>query len=106
MQHNRKRYFIVIPIAILLVLPFIVMLLWNNIVVVIFSVKIITYLQALGLFILCKLLFGNFGFGNKPKPPFAKQFFKEKMMNLSNDEKCKMKEEWEKRNEKTENNLK
>lgn len=96
-MRNRKKYFILIPIAILLVLPFVVMLLWNNILVVLFSIKTINYLQALGLFVLCRILFGSFGFGNRPKPPFAKQFFKEKMMNLTEEEKCRMKEEWEKR---------
>ena len=99
MQNNRKKFFILIPIAILLVLPFIVMLLWNNIVVVLFSIKSISYFQALGLFVLCRILFGSFGFGNRNKPPFAKQFMKDKMMNLTDDEKCRMKDEWKKRNE-------
>lgn len=106
MQNNRKKFFVLIPIAILLVLPFIVMLLWNNIIVVLFGIKTIGYFQALGLFALCRILFGNFGFGNRPKPPFTKQFIKDKMMNLSEDEKCRMKEEWKKRNEKSENTLK
>ncbi len=96
-MRNRKKYFLVIPIAIILVLSFVVMLLWNNILVVLFSTKVISYFQALGLFVLSRILFGNFGFGNRHKPPFAKQFFKEKMMNLTDEEKCKMKEEWEKR---------
>ncbi len=73
------------------------MLLWNNILVALFSIKAINYLQALGLFVLCRILFGSFRFGNKPKQPFTKQFLKNKMMNLTDDEKCKMKEEWEKR---------
>jgi len=97
MRHNSKKYFFLIPIAIVLVLPFIIMLLWNNIVTVVFSIKAIGYLQALGLFVLSRILFGNFGFGNKPKPPFAKQFFKEKLMNLTNEEKSTMMEEWKKR---------
>ena len=106
MQNNKKKYFFLLPIAILLVLPLVVMLLWNNVVISLFSIKAISYLQALGLFILCKILFGSFGFGNKAKPAFAKQFMKEKLMNLSDDEKCKLQKEWEKRNEKNENNLK
>ena len=106
MQHNKKKIFLLIPIAILLILPFIIMLLWNNILVELFSIKIISYFQALGLFVLSRILVGNFCLRNKQKPPLAKQFMKEKMMNLSDDEKCKMKEEWEKRNEKIDNNLK
>ncbi len=106
MQNNRNKFFVLIPIALLLVLPLIVMLLWNNIIVVLFSTKFISYLEALGLFVLCRILFGSFGFSNRPKQPFAKQFIKDKMMNLTDDEKCRMKDEWKKRNEKSENNLK
>lgn len=105
MTYNRKKIFILIPIAILLVLPFMVMLLWNNILVELLSLKTISYLQALGLFVLSRILFGSFGFGNRPKPPYAKQFFKEKLMNLSVDEKLCMKEEWKNRTEKSEKNL-
>ncbi|MFZ1573145.1 MAG: hypothetical protein WAT89_10460 [Candidatus Kapaibacterium sp.] len=105
MTYNRKKIFILIPIAILLVLPFMVMLLWNNILVELLSLKTISYLQALGLFVLSRILFGSFGFGNRPKPTYAKQFFKEKLMNLSVDEKLSMKEEWKNRTEKSEKNL-
>jgi len=38
-----------------------VMLLWNALLPVIFGVKAIGFLQALGLLILCKILFGSFG---------------------------------------------
>jgi len=97
MQHQRKKYFLLIPIALLLVLPLLIMLLWNNIITVLFSIKAIGYFQALGLFVLSRILLGNFGFANKSKPPFVKHFTKENLMNLTSDEKSKMMEEWKKR---------
>lgn len=106
MIHNRKKYFILLPIAFLLVIPIVIMLLWNHTLVVLFGIKTITYVQSLGLFLLSRLLFGRFGFGPRRKPPFGKSAWGEKMMNLSDDEKCRMKEEWKKRNEKTSGDVK
>lgn len=97
MQKNRKKFFIVIPIAMLLVLPLLVMLLWNYIVTDIFSIKAISYGQAFGLLVLCRLLFGRFGFGKGPRPPFARPFFKDKMMNLTDEERSRIRQEWRKR---------
>ena len=106
MLHNRKKIVVFIPIAILLVVPYIIMLLWNNMLTDIISVHAITYMQAIGLFVLCRLLFGRYGFNNGNKPPFSKPFMKERMMHLSEEEKCKMKEEWEKRFQSNEDTVK
>ncbi len=38
-----------------------VMLLWNAVITSIFGLGVITYLQALGLLALCRILFGGFG---------------------------------------------
>lgn len=89
-----KRFLIIIPLLLFCLLPYIIVLLWNNIVIDIFSIKAITYWQALGLFILCRILFGSYSFGKKHKPPF----FKERLMNMSDEEKQRLKEEWKKRN--------
>jgi hypothetical protein len=53
-----------------LALGWFVQLLWNATLVPLFSLPLITYWQAVGLFILGKLIFGGFGHGH-PKPPFA-----------------------------------
>lgn len=44
-------------------LGWVTMLLWNWLMPAIFGLKMITYWQAFGLLVLCKLLFGNFAKG-------------------------------------------
>lgn len=44
-----------------LVFGFVVMSLWNNILPAVTGVKAITFLQALGILVLSKILFGGFG---------------------------------------------
>jgi len=61
-----KGRFIFIPIAaaaFLSVISYIVMQLWNNLLPAIIHVSAITFWQAMGIFILCKILFG-FGKGH------------------------------------------
>jgi hypothetical protein len=63
-SRNQKK-FIFIPFgaaALLALISYIVMLLWNNLLPEILHVNTITFWQALGIFILCKILFG-FGKG-------------------------------------------
>ena len=93
---KKKPIFILIPIALFFAVGGIVMLLWNWLLPVLFGFKAITYLQALGLFLLSRILFGSFGFGNK-KPPFANSKFREKMMNMTEEERQQFKEEWKTR---------
>ena len=95
MQH--RKFFILIPIVILGILPLIIMFLWNNIITDLFNIKNITYLQALGLFILSRILFGGFNFRKPNKNAFADRGFREKWISMSDEEKTKMKEEWTKR---------
>ena len=56
--------FILFIFVVLVPLGFIIMALWNNILAVIFPIALINFWQALGLFLLSKLLFG--GFPGKP----------------------------------------
>ncbi|MCC7030060.1 MAG: hypothetical protein IT257_07125 [Chitinophagaceae bacterium] len=75
-----------------------VMYLWNAILPGVTGLKTITYWQAMGIFVLSRLLFGNFGFGGKPKrPDFDSARFKEKLMDMNEGEKDRFKEEWNKR---------
>lgn len=94
---RKNKFFIIVPIAIIALLPLIVMLLWNNIAVSIFAIKSINYIQAAGLFILCRILFGNFGFGNIKNPSFANKEFREKWFSMTREEREQFKEEWRKR---------
>ena len=78
----------------------IVMLLWNWLIPSLFHLSAITYWQAMGLFLLSKILFGGFHFkgrsGNK-RPPFMNPAFREKFMSMSEDEKQAFKDQWKQR---------
>lgn len=56
------RVLLFLPLVVLFValFGFVVMSLWNWLMPAIFGLKTIGYWQALGLFILCKILFGGF----------------------------------------------
>ncbi len=86
---------IIVPLVIALVST-VVMLLWNALLPSLFHFPVITWYQALGLLVLCKLLFGGFRGG-----PGHKQQWKNKMkqhwMNMKPEEKEKFMQEWNKR---------
>jgi len=70
---RRHRVLKIIGIAILAVLciaafPFFVKWLWNWLMPALFGWRLITYWQALGILVLCKILFGGFHAG-RPGPP-------------------------------------
>lgn len=78
----------------------IVMWLWNAILPdVIDVVKPISYLQAMGILVLSKLLFGGFGKGKHRggRPPFARKELKQKFMEMSDEERAAFKEKWKTR---------
>jgi hypothetical protein len=64
-----KKLFLITPLAIAAVILFtwiggqIVMRLWNWLLPGLFGWKVITFWQALGLLVLCRILFGGFGRG-------------------------------------------
>lgn len=117
-QHKKGKFLIALLfIAGLFLLPYIVMLLWNGILPEIIGVKTITYWQAVGIFILCKLLFGGFkGGGNHhhKKHQMMKKHFKnccnnndnkssmkealrDKFMNMSDEERENFRQKWKDR---------
>ena len=75
----------------------VVMLLWNAILPKLLGVSMLTsFWQALGLLVLCRILFGGFfkgGMGRRGGP----YMWKEKWMNMSDEEKLKFQEEWKHR---------
>ena len=78
----------------------IVMYLWNAILPRVTGVKALGYWDALGLLILCKILFGGFhkGGGKSHSKRFAKRKkWMEKWHNMSPEEKAEMKERWKER---------
>jgi hypothetical protein len=94
-----RRRFIFIPFAIaafVALTGFVVMSLWNYLIPVIFHLGTITFWQAVGLFALCKILFG-FGKGGKMGggPPWMRHRMEERFRNMSPEEREKFKAKWE-----------
>jgi len=105
MKSKRKKIYFVpfIIIGVIAILSAIVMLLWNNILADVVNVKQITYWQAAGLFILSKILFTSF----RPGPPGGFRRggppWRNKLMNLSDEERDQFRKEWEQRKSETSN---
>lgn len=92
---KRKPYLILIPITLLLLLPFVIQQLWNHLITDLFPIRAIGYWEALGLFILCRMLFGNFGFGRRSHK--ASDQVRKQWMNMSDDDRKRLREEWKRR---------
>jgi hypothetical protein len=95
------KWLFIAPLIIgaMLGVSYIVMLLWNCIIPGLFpSVNPLTYWHAVGLLILCKILFGGFRKGGHrggwKQRRMMHRAWKEKWMNMSDEEKAKFKEEW------------
>ena len=99
---NRKKIilFPLFALAFILGAGYAVMFLWNSILPeVIPAIGKVTFMQAAGLLILCRILFGGFkGRGGYSGQGFkGGQQWKEKMMNMSEEDKEKFKNEWKDR---------
>lgn len=95
------RFLFIVPLVVAAVfgVGYIVMLLWNNIIPGLFptlSIGTLTYWHALGLLILCKILFGGFRKGGHRGWRHYKQhnmYWQQKWNSMSEEEKAKCKEE-------------
>ncbi|GAA4299964.1 hypothetical protein [Compostibacter hankyongensis] len=99
MAPKRKRFFVVplFVIAALLLLGAVVMLLWNAVLPQLFNVPRIGYGRALGLLVLCRILFGSFRPGSRGGFRRGGPPWKNKFMNLSPEERERFKQEWRQR---------
>lgn len=93
---RKKMLFIpFIAAGILALVSFVVMQLWNHLLPVILHVSAITFWQAMGLFILCKILFG-FGKGGRGwgggSAPWMRRGMEEKFRNMSPEERERFKQ--------------
>ena len=89
---------ILIAAAAIFLFTFIVMSLWDSILVPVLGVRLINFLQALGILILSKILFGSFrGGGWKGRRGTWSNQMKEKWQNMSPEEREKFKSEWRSR---------
>ena len=95
-----KARFVFMPIvaaAFLSLVSYIVMQLWNNLLPEVIHVGTITFWQAMGIFILCKILFGfgrmggGRGFGPGHKASF-KQHLSDRFKNMSAEKRARFEE--------------
>ncbi len=99
-KHRKKFiFFPFVALAFAAAAGALVMFLWNAILPqVIPAVGSLTYLQATGLLILCRILFGgfkgrgSFGPGSRSGPPW-----RQKMMSMSEEDREKFRSEWKER---------
>lgn len=90
--------FVTFFIAAALLIGFVVMGLWNAILPAVLGVKAITFIQALGILLLSKILFGGFRGGCHGRGGQQwKMKMQEKMGGMTPEEKEKFKAEWKKR---------
>ena len=102
---GRIALFILLAAIAILVFGGVVMLLWNNVLAQVTHVSTITFLQALGILVLAKILFGGFRGGWGSRRYYWKQRMKEKWDqrmrekwdNMTSEEREKFKQEWQKR---------
>ena len=97
-----KGRFIFIPIgvaAILALVSFVVMQLWNSLLPDILHVGTITYWQAMGIFILCKILFGFGPKGGRGGAPWMrrKQMMQERLATMTPEEREHFKQQMKNR---------
>jgi Ca2+/H+ antiporter, TMEM165/GDT1 family len=96
----KRAIFIPIGIAAIIFLcGWIVMLLWNCVLPSVIGVGVITFWQALGILVLAKILFGGFKHGHGHSKYYHGHWhdWHGKWMNMSREEKEKMKAEWKER---------
>jgi Ca2+/H+ antiporter, TMEM165/GDT1 family len=96
---KRGIMFFVFFVAAVVVFGAIVMGLWNAILPNVLGVKAITFLQALGILLLSKILFGSFGHRggwNRGRYQWKKRM-QEKLAAMSPEDKEKFKQEWRRR---------
>ncbi len=91
--------FIVLAIALTALLGYIVMSLWNCVLVAVLHLSVITFWQALGILILSKILFGGFKgrWGGGPRSHKWKKEMQEKWHTMTPEEREKIKQEWRNR---------
>jgi hypothetical protein len=82
----------------ILVFGFVVMGLWNALLPAVLGVKAITFIQALGILLLSKILFGGFSGGRRWRGSHAwKEKMKQRFDNMTPEEREKFKAEWKSR---------
>lgn len=99
MMHRNKKWFVLIPFvaaAAILFFGWVVTALWNAILVPAAGAGVISFWQGLGLLVLSRILVGGFG-GGKGGGRWSGRPSKQKWAAMSDDEKLRFKQEWQRR---------
>ncbi len=98
LRPKKVLFFALAIITFTLVLGGVIMLLWNAILPDLLGTRAITFWEAVGLLVLCRLLFGGLrrGFGHRGYSSKRKHW-REKWMNMTDEEKAEFKARWKKR---------
>ena len=92
----QRKYWLFLPfifMAAVLIVGGVVMFLWNAILPEVTGVRPLTFMQAIGLLILCRILFGGFRGGGRSGGKWGRG----KWGNMSIEEKARMRSAWEER---------
>src|SRR5687768_16943629 len=94
---RRFFFFPVIAVAVILVLGVVVMFLWNAVLPELTGVRNISYFQAVGLLLLCRILFGNFRQRGNTHMTKNRHNLRSKWMTMTPEERERFKESWRRR---------
>src|SRR5262245_2583224 len=94
---RRVVLFILFAAIAIFVFGGVVMLLWNNVLAQVTHVSTITFIQALGILVLAKILFGGFRGGWGSRGYYWRRRMRDKWNNMTPEEREKFKQEWQKR---------
>ena len=87
-------FFSAMAIVFVFVAGNVIMYLWNWILPEAIGAKEITFWKAIGLFVLCRILFGGFKSGSTSRRHRRGRKWKEKWMSMSDEERKEFKENW------------
>ncbi len=93
-------FFLIMAALFLFVLGNVIMFLWNEILANATGVKTLNFWEALGLFVLARILFGGFRFGPRHKPWRGykrRKAWREKWMSMNEEERAAFKQQWRER---------
>jgi hypothetical protein len=94
---GRILFFILIAAIAVVVFGGLVMLLWNNVLAQVTNVSPITFVQALGILLLSKILFGGFRGAWGSRRYYWKQRMMQKWNSMTPEDREKFKQEWQRR---------
>lgn len=94
-----RRILFFIPLAILAVAVFggIVMFLWNNVLAAVLNISTISFVQALGILVLSRILFSSFGRGHYRGNHYWGHRMQQRWASMSPEEKEKLRQQWNER---------